>query len=93
MFTLAISFLSAAWLLKLDLFGLVLNRLDPMFYTGYLINLDVAWAAAGNQRYSVTRWTFYLPQYPALWTLLYSGLLMLSVLSEVMRRIGRGFGL
>ena len=93
MFTLSVSFFSAAWLLKPDLFGLVPNRLDPVFYTRYLINLNDAWAAAGNQHYSVTRWTSYLLQYPALWTLLYSGLLVLSVPSEVMRRIGRRLGL
>jgi hypothetical protein len=49
------------WLLKPDLFGLVPNSLDPMFYTGYAINLDDALAAAGNRHYFVTRWTSYMP--------------------------------
>jgi hypothetical protein len=51
------------WFLKPDLFGLVPNSLDPMFYTGYAINLDDALASAGNEHYFVTRWTSYYPMY------------------------------
>ena len=84
--------------LQPDLFGLVPNSLDPMFYTGYSINLDDALAAAGNQHYFVTRWSSYLPQYLSTqffgpyWGRLILRLLMLLVLSEVMWRIGKRFG-
>jgi hypothetical protein len=99
MFAFSASFVIVAWLLKPDLFGLVPNGLDPMFYTGYSINLDDVLAAVGNQHYFVTRWSSYLPQYLSTqlfgpyWGRIILRLLMLSVLSEVMWRIGRRFGL
>lgn len=57
MFTFSVSFFIAAWLLKPDLFGLVPNGLDPMFYTGYSINLDDVLTVNGNQHYFVTQWS------------------------------------
>jgi hypothetical protein len=97
MFSFSASVFIAAWLLKPDLFGLVPNGLDPMFYTGYSINLDDALAAAGNRHYFVTRWSSYLPQYLSThlfgpyWGRIILRLLMLSILSEVMWRVGKRF--
>jgi hypothetical protein len=93
-----LAFFVLALVLQPDLFGLVPNSLDPMFYTGYAINLDDALAAAGNRHYFVTRWPSYLPQYLStqlfgpFWGRLILRLLMLLVLSEVMWRIGKQFG-
>ena len=82
------------WLLKPDLFGLVPNSLDPMFYTGYAINLDDVLAAAGNRHYFVTRWTSYMPMYVfseifgPYWGRLVLRLVMILVLSELLWRFG-----
>lgn len=82
------------WLLKPDLFGLVPNSLDPMFYTGYAINLDDALATAGNRHYFVTRWTSYMPMYlfseifGPYWGRLVLRLAMILVLSEMFWRFG-----
>ena len=90
-------FLVLALVLQPDLFGLVPNSLDPMFYTGYSINLDDALAAVGNRHYFVTRWSSYLPQYLSTqlfgpyWGRVILRLLMLSILSEVMWRVGKRF--
>jgi hypothetical protein len=59
----ALAVCGLVWFLNPDLFGLVPNSLDPMFYTGYAINLDDALAVAGNRHYFVTRWSSYLPMY------------------------------
>lgn len=82
------------WLLKPDLFGLVPNALDPMFYTGYAFNLDDALLAAGNRHYFVTRWTTYMPMYVfgeifglELGRLLLR-LVMIVVLAEMLWRLG-----
>lgn len=97
MFTFSVSFFIAAWLLKPDLFGLVPNGLDPMFYTGYSINLDDVLTVNGNQHYFVTRWSSYLPQYLSTqlfgpyWGRIILRLLMLSILSEAMWRVGKRF--
>lgn len=86
-----------ALILKPDLFGLIPNSLDPMFYTGYAINLDDALAAAGNRHYFVTRWSSYMPQYVACqifgayWGRIALRLTMLAILSEVFWRIGKRF--
>lgn len=86
-----------ALILKPDLFGLIPNSLDPMFYTGYAINLDDALAAAGNRHYFVTRWSSYMPQYVACqifgayWGRIALRLIMLAILSEVFWRIGKRF--
>lgn len=83
--------------LKPDLFGLIPNSLDPMFYTGYSINLDDALAAAGNGHYFVTRWSSYLPQYfmsqifGPYWGRIAIRILMLAIISEVFWRIGKKF--
>ena len=82
----ALAFFVLALVLQPDLFGLVPNSLDPMFYTGYSINLDDALAAAGNRHYFVTRWSSYLPQYLSTqlfgpyWGRIILRLLMLSIL-------------
>lgn len=92
-----LAFFVLALVLQPDLFGLVPNSLDPMFYTGYSINLDDALAAAGNRHYFVTRWSSYLPQYLStqlfgpFWGRIILRLLMLSILSEVMWRVGKRF--
>lgn len=84
-------------ILKPDLFGLIPNSLDPMFYTGYSINLDDALAAAGNGHYFVTRWSSYLPQYflsqifGPYWGRIALRILMLTIISEVFWRIGKKF--
>jgi hypothetical protein len=84
-------------ILKPDLFGLIPNSLDPMFYTGYSINLDDALAAAGNGHYFVTRWSSYLPQYflsqifGPYWGRIALRILMLAIISEVFWRIGKKF--
>lgn len=78
--------------LKPDLFGLVPNGLDPMFYLGYQINLDDALEAAGNKHYFVSRWTSYLPAhftsllFGPYWGRLVLRLLMVAVLSEAIWR-------
>jgi hypothetical protein len=78
--------------LRPDLFGLVPNGLDPMFYLGYEINLDDALEAAGNKHYFVSRWTSYLPAhftsllFGPYWGRLVLRLLMVSVLSEAIWR-------
>ena len=86
-----------ALILKPDLFGLIPNSLDPMFYTGYSINLDDALAAAGNGHYFVTRWSSYLPQYFACqifgpyWGRIALRLFMLAIISEVFWQIGKRY--
>ena len=88
-----------AIVLKPDLFGLVPNGLDPMFYLGYEINLGDALEAAGNGRYFVSRWTSYLPAhftsliFGPYWGRLVLRLLMVSVLSEVMWRFLANLGI
>jgi hypothetical protein len=78
--------------LKPDLFGLVPNGLDPMFYLGYQVNLDDALEAAGNKHYFVSRWTSYLPAhftsllFGPYWGRLVLRLLMVAVLSEAIWR-------
>jgi hypothetical protein len=78
--------------LKPDLFGLVPNGLDPIFYLGYQINLDDALEAAGNKHYFVSRWTSYLPAhftsllFGPYWGRLVLRLLMVAVLSEAIWR-------
>ena len=78
--------------LKPDLFGLVPNGLDPMFYLGYEINLNDALDAAGNRHYFVSRWTSYLPahftslMFGPYWGRVVLRLLMVSVLSEAIWR-------
>jgi len=78
--------------LKPDLFGLVPNSLDPMFYLGYQINLNDVLEAAGNKHYFVSRWTSYLPAhftsllFGQYWGRLVLRLLMVSVLSEAIWR-------
>ena len=90
----AITVCVLVWLFKPDLFGLVPNSLDPMFYTGYAINLDDALAAAGNRHYFVTRWTSYIPMYlfseifGPYWGRLVLRLAMILVLSEMFWRFG-----
>jgi hypothetical protein len=93
-FVVAVTVFVLVWLLKPDLFGLVPNSLDPMFYTGYAINLDDALAAAGNRHYFVTRWTSYMPMYlfseifGPYWGRLVLRLAMILVLSEMFWRFG-----
>lgn len=86
-----------AVILKPDLYGLIPNSLDPIFYTGYATNLDDALAAAGNRHYFVTRWSSYLPQYLSCsvfgpyWGRLVLRLLLLSVIFEMFWRVGSRF--
>lgn len=86
-----------ALILKPDFFGLIPNSLDPMFYTGYSINLDDALAAAGNGHYFVTRWSSYLPQnfmcqiFGPYWGRIALRILMLAIISEVFWRMGKKF--
>lgn len=83
--------------LRPDLYGLIPNSLDPIFYTGYAVNLDDALAAAGNGHYFVTRWSSYLPQYVSCqlfgpyWGRLVLRMLLLSVLFEMFWRLGARF--
>ncbi len=91
----ALAVLLLVWLLRPDLFGLIPNSLDPMFYTGYSINLDDALDAAGNRHYFVSRWTTYMPMYVCgqifgpFWGRLILRLLLLIILSEMLWRLGR----
>jgi len=82
------------WIMRPDLYGLVPNSLDPVFYTGYAINLDDALSSAGNSHYFVTRWTSYLPNYffsqlvgPYFGRLIWR-MLLLIWLSESLWRLG-----
>ncbi len=92
--TFLVATLILVWILKPDLFGLVPNSLDPMFYTGYAVNLDDALNAAGNRHYFVTRWTSYMPMYlfseifGPYWGRLALRLVMILVLSEMFWRVG-----
>jgi hypothetical protein len=94
---LMVSVIIVALVLKPDLFGLIPNSLDPMFYTGYSINLDDTLAAGGNGHYFVTRWSSYLPQYfmcqifGPYWGRIALRLFMLAIISEVFWRIGKRF--
>jgi hypothetical protein len=80
-----------------DLFGLVPNSLDPLFYTGYAINLDDALKAAGNDHYFVTRWSSYMPQYLACqvfgpyWGRLVLRLVMVGIIFEIFWQLGKRF--
>ena len=91
-FSIAIAVCGVVWFLNPDLFGLVPNSLDPMFYTGYAINLDDALAVAGNRHYFVTRWSSYLPMYlfsemfGPFWGRLILRLAMILTLAEVFWR-------
>lgn len=90
-----VSTLVFVWILKPDLFGLVPNSLDPMFYTGYAINLDDALNAAGNRHYFVSRWTSYMPMYifsevfGPYWGRLVFRLTLIVVMSEMLWRFGQ----
>ena len=90
--TVAVVTIIVAIFLKPDLFGLVPNGLDPMFYLGYEINLNDALDAAGNRHYFVSRWTSYLPAhftsiiFGPYWGRIVLRLLMVSVLSEAIWR-------
>lgn len=85
---------AVVWILKPDLFGLIPNSLDPLFYTGYAINFDDAIRAAGNNHYFVTRWTTYMPMYLCseifgpYWGRLVLRLGMILVLAEMFWRVG-----
>ena len=76
-----------------DLFGLVPNVLDPVFYTGYSINLDDVISASGADHYFVTRWPSYLPahffswMFGPYWGRLALHLLMLVALAELLWRL------
>ncbi len=91
-FSVALTVCGLVWFLNPDLFGLVPNSLDPMFYTGYAINLDDALAVAGNRHYFVTRWSSYLPMYlfsemfGPFWGRLILRLAMIVTLAEVFWR-------
>jgi hypothetical protein len=91
----AMSTLLFVWILKPDLFGLVPNSFDPMFYTGYGINLDDALNAAGNRHYFVSRWTSYMPMYISseifgpYWGRLVLRLVLIVVMSEMLWRFGQ----
>lgn len=85
------------FVLEPDLYGLIPNSLDPIFYTGYATNLGDALAAAGNKHYFVTRWSSYLPQhvfcsfFGPYWGRLILRLAMLSVLFEMFWQLGSRF--
>lgn len=51
--------------LRPNRFGIVPNALDPIFYTGYALNLEGILTAAGDDHYFITRWTAYLPSHYA----------------------------
>ena len=91
-FSLSMAVCLLVWLLNPDLFGLVPNSLDPMFYTGYAINFDDALAAAGNRHYFVTRWSSYMPMYlfseifGPYWGRLLLRLALIIILAEVFWR-------
>jgi hypothetical protein len=51
--------------LRPNRFGIVPNALDPIFYTGYALNLEGILTAAGDDHYFITRWTTYLPSHYA----------------------------
>jgi hypothetical protein len=73
--------------LRPENYGLTPNALDPIFYTGYAINLDDMMHAVGGHHYFVSRWSAYLPGYVAdafagpvigrlLWRLLLAALIL-----------------
>lgn len=80
-------------ILRPDLYGLVPNVLDPVFYTGYSINLDDVISASGTDHYFVTRWPSYLPahffswMFGPYWGRLALRLLMIVVLAELAWRL------
>lgn len=49
------------FLLRPENYGLTPNSLDPMFYSGYAINLDDLIQSVGQRHYFVSRWSSYLP--------------------------------
>jgi hypothetical protein len=81
------------YLLRPDLYGLVPNVLDPVFYTGYGINLDDVITAAGDDHYFVSRWPAYLPThwlaeiFGPYWGRLVLRLTMVALLAEALWRI------
>ena len=89
LFVVSVLIVAGKWILEPDIFGLVPNGLDPMFYTGYSLNLSDALAAAGNTQYFVTRWSSYLPThvfsilFGPYWGRLLVRLAMLLVLVEM----------
>jgi hypothetical protein len=95
--SIAIAVSVLVWILKPDLFGVIPNSLDPMFYTGYAINLNDALEASRNNHYSVTRWSSYLPMYLSSevfgphWGRLVLRLAMVLTISEVFWRLGHKF--
>lgn len=73
--------------LRPENYGLTPNALDPIFYTGYAINLDDLVHAVGGRWYFVSRWSAYLPTHVAdaiagpaagrlLWRLLLAALIL-----------------
>ena len=99
MMTIAAVTIVVALMLQPDLFGLIPNGLDPMFYLGYEINLSDALESAGNNHYFVSRWTSYLPGHFAslifgpYWGRLMLRLVMVSVLSETIWRFLSGMNI
>lgn len=47
--------------LQPERYSLTPNSLDPVFYTGYSVNLDDVLSAVGDRHYFVSRWTAYYP--------------------------------
>ncbi len=84
--------------LRPERYSLTPNSLDPVFYTGYAMNLDDILNAAGDRHYFVTRWTTYYPVYlidqlvgsvagRLLWRWLLAGMVVFALL-ELGRRLG-----
>lgn len=97
MFWVAVVFV-LVFLLQPDLYGLVPNVLDPVFYTGYGINLDDVITSAGSNHYFVSRWPAYLPThwlseiFGPFWGRLVLRLIMVALLAEALWRIFQRLG-
>jgi len=50
-------------ILRPDLYGLLPNSLDPIFYTAYSFDLPRMVEESGQSHYFITRWPVYLPTY------------------------------
>jgi hypothetical protein len=87
-----------AFVLRPDLYGLVPNVLDPVFYTGYGINLDDVISAGGGGLYFVSRWPAYLPTHGLVelfgpyWGRLILRLVIVVLLAEAFWRIFQRLG-
>jgi hypothetical protein len=85
--------LALFFLLRPETYGSTPNTLDPVFYTGYSINLDDVFAAGGSHYYFASRWSVYYPMRLAttiagpfagrlLWRLILAGVILVCLWSS-----------